>query len=63
MLDAQRNMGALALFQQDFFALGGRSPTLDHDPVLCAVVVVHLQAELGAGARGDTLDLVSLAQV
>jgi hypothetical protein len=63
VLDAQGDVGALVFSEQDFFVTpGNQGCAFDHDSVLGAVVV-HLQAELGAGAHGDALDLKALAAV
>jgi hypothetical protein len=60
---AQRDVGALVLGQQDdLVAVGDLGRAADHDPVLGAVVV-HLQAQAGAGLDHDALDLVARAVV
>ncbi len=59
MLGAQRDVGALVFGQQDdLLAHRHLGRALDDDPVLGAVVV-HLQAQAGAGLDHDALDLVA----
>jgi hypothetical protein len=63
VFNTQRYVSALVFCEQDlFFTASDQGRAHYHDPVLCAVAV-HLQAELGARAHGNALDLVPLAQV
>lgn len=63
MHGAERDVGGLILGeQQHLVAIGNFGGAADHDPVL-GTVVVHLQAEGGAGVDDDALDLETGAGV
>lgn len=60
---AERNTSGLIFRQQNaFVSTNNFSRALDHNPVLCAVMM-FLQTEAGTGFDLDTLDLEALAVV
>lgn len=57
VVGAQRDVGGLVFAEEEGFSIAGDFGSAAHDDPVLGAVVMHLQAETGAGVDDDALDL------